>query len=129
MILPLNTARGAAAEDALVDLVARAVRFRVIDRRVIVDQAIAVGEIEAVQRDLRPFAVERGQHVVANEPAAKRKRVRREVRAAGRVHVHGPEMERLLAFLLHLVVIEHGVLAGEDLGDRVGEIGGAARPT
>ena len=50
-----------AAEDALVDLVARAVRLRVVDRRVVVDQALAVGEIEAVQRALGALAVEQSR--------------------------------------------------------------------
>ena len=47
-----------AAENALVDLVARAVRLGVIDGRVIVDQAIAIGQIQAVQRALRALSVE-----------------------------------------------------------------------
>ena len=58
MILPLKTARERAAEDALVDLVAGAVRLGVVDRRVVVDQLVAVGEVEAVQRAVAALAVE-----------------------------------------------------------------------
>ena len=76
MILPLNTARARAAENALVDLVARAVRLRVIDRRVVVDQPIAVGQVQPVQRALRTLAVENRNGVVADQLAAERERVR-----------------------------------------------------
>ena len=84
-----------AAENALVDLVARAVRLRVIDGGVIVDQAIAIGQIQAVQRALGALAVENRRDVVADDLAAERERVRREVGAAAGVHVHARDMERL----------------------------------
>ena len=118
---------GTPAENALVDFVARAVGAGVIDGRVVVDQAVAVGEIQPVQRHLGAFAVERRQHVVANQLAAERERVRREVGAAGGVHVHAADMERAVALLLHLVVIQHGALADEHLGDGIGEVLHVAR--
>ena len=112
-----------AAQDALVDLVAAAVRLRVVDRRVVVDQPVAVGEIEAVERAVAAFTVEEGGRVVADELAAERERVRREARAARGVHVQAGDVERLERLLLDLVVIDAGVLADEHLGDGVGEVG------
>ena len=66
--LAVEDGAGAAAEDALVDLVARAVRLGVIDRRVGVDQALAVGDVQAVQRALGALAVEHRDDVVADDP-------------------------------------------------------------
>ncbi len=54
-------------EDALVDLMARAVRLRMVDRRVVVDEPLAVCEVEPVQRDLGTLTVERGYGVVAHQ--------------------------------------------------------------
>ena len=64
----------AAGQDALVDLVARAVRLRVVDRRVRVDERVAVGDVQPVQRALGALAVEHGDDVVARDAAAERER-------------------------------------------------------
>ena len=68
MILPLNTAARLAVEDALVELVAGAVRLGVVDRRVVVDVLLAVADVEAVERRTPRLAVEARVDVVAREP-------------------------------------------------------------
>src|SRR2546423_1774050 len=65
-----------AAGDALVALVAAVVRLGMVDRRVVVDQPIAVGEIEAVQRAVAAFAVEERVGVVTHELPAEGERMR-----------------------------------------------------
>ena len=112
----------AAAEDALVDLVARAVRLGVIDRRVRVDQPLAVGQVQAVQRALGAFAVEHRDDVVADDAAAEREGVGRDVAAARGMDVHARDVERVDALFLDLVVIDDRVLAGDDFGHGVGEM-------
>ena len=52
-----------------------AVRLGVVDRRVVVDQPIAVGEVEPVQRAVATLAVEERERVVADELAAEREGV------------------------------------------------------
>ena len=56
--LAVEDAVGLAVEDALVQLVAGAVRLGVVDDRVVVDVLRAVGQVEAVERALAAFAVE-----------------------------------------------------------------------
>ena len=126
MILPLNTARDLSAEDALVDLVAAAVRHRVIDRGVVVDQLRAAADIQAVQRAVDAFAGERRHHVVADEAAAERERVRRERAAARAVQEHAGDVERVGRFFLQLVVVDDGIGAQPDFADRVRERGALA---
>ena len=42
------------------------------------------------------------------------------------VRLQGGDVERAGAFLLDLVVIDHGAVAGHDFGDGVGEVGARA---
>ena len=73
--LAVEDRAGLAAENPFVDFVARAVRAGVVDLGMVVDQALAVREIEAVERDFGSFTVECGHDVVADDFPAKRKRV------------------------------------------------------
>ena len=78
---PLKTALALAVQNALVQLVAVGVRLGVVDDGVIVDVLRAVHDVEAVERRLGAFRKRRAG-VVADQRAAERDRVRREVRAA-----------------------------------------------
>ena len=93
-----------------------------IDGRVGVHQALAVGEIQPVQRALGALAVEHRDDVVPDDPPAEREGVGRDIAAPGGMNVHARHVERVDALFLDLVVIEHGILAGDDLGDGVGEV-------
>ena len=108
-------------EDALVHLVAAAMRHRVVDGRVVVDQLRAAADVEAIQRAVDAFAVERGDDVVADQAAAERQRVRRESAAASGVQEHAGDVECVRGLFLQLVVIDHGVDAEPDLADGVRE--------
>ena len=57
--LAVEDRAGLAGQDALVELVARAVRHRVVDRRVRVDERVAAGHIQAVERAFRALARQR----------------------------------------------------------------------
>ena len=83
-----------AVEDALVELVARAVRHRVIDRGVVVHQAIAVDQVDAVHRAVGALALEADADVVAHQAAARGERVRREHAARRHVRLEVGDVER-----------------------------------
>ncbi len=121
--LPVEHRARGAAEDSLVDLVAAVVRLGMVDRRVVVDEPIAVGEVQAVQRAVPAFAVEQRVGVVPDELAAQRERMRREARAARRVHVQAADVEGVERVLLDLVVVDAGVLAHEHFRHAVGQVG------
>ena len=82
--LAVEDGAGAVRQDALVDLAAAAVRLRVIDRRVIVDEAGAVAEIEAVQRARAPSPSSTTFDVVAHERAAEADRMAGDARVPAR---------------------------------------------
>ena len=114
-------------EDPLVDLATAAVRLRVIDDGVVVDEPLPVAEIQPVQRAVDPFAVEDRNHVVAHQRPAEAHRMRLEPRVPASYQVHRPDVVRVQALVLKLVVIHRRILADDDLGDGVGEIAVAPR--
>ncbi len=111
-----------AGQDALVEFVARAVRHRVVERGVRVHQALAVDEIHAVHRAVGALALEADTDVVAHQPAAGRKRVRREHAPALYVHLEVGDVKRLLRLPLIRVEVDDRSLAHHDFGDGVGEV-------
>ena len=120
---PVEDAPRPAVEDALVELAARAARRGVVDERVVVDVLAAVEHVEAGQRAAGTRGGEADAEVVAGERAAHRDRARRERAVAplddrGRAHV-----ERALALLLDLVMLEDRALVEDDLGDGVRQVG------
>ena len=128
MIRPLKTARRLAVQDALVQLVAGAVRLGVVDGRVIIDVLRAVHDVEAVERRLRAFGEHRAG-IVADQRAAQRDRVRREVRAAARaVACRVGDVERRRRFDRAPCSDRPPRCRRHDLGDRVGEVA-SPRPT
>src|ERR1035437_1985426 len=114
-----------AVEDALVELVAGAVRHGVADHRMIIDVLRAVDDVEAVQRGVGTFG-EGGVDVVADQRAAEGNGMRRESRAASDGGLKGRNVERGKRFLLKFIVIHHGPVAYHDFGDGVGEVGAGA---
>jgi hypothetical protein len=94
MMRPLNTARASIVENALVELVARAVRHRVIDRRVVVDELRAVAEVDAVERAVRALAAEARHQVVADDAPAQGERPRVELAGRAALDAQGRHVER-----------------------------------
>ena len=82
-------------------------------------------QVQAVERALAAFRENRVD-VVAHQRAAERERVRAEVRVAAKLDLQRGHVEGARAFGLQLVVIDNGVVAGYDFGDRVGEVSAAA---
>src|SRR5450759_252689 len=114
-----------AVEDALVELVAGAVRHGVVDHRMIIDVLRAVDDVEAVQRGVGTFG-EGGVDVVADQRAAEGNGMRGECGAASDGGSEGRNMEGVDGFLLDFVMIHHGAIANDDFGDGVGEVSAGA---
>ena len=106
----------APVQDPLVEFMAAAVRLRVVNRRVVVDVLLSLHDIEAIERRLDARSVQHRVNVVADERAAQRDGVRREVAAAVLVDLQRRNVERRLALSLHLAVVQHSVLRRDDLG-------------
>ena len=66
-IRPLKTARERSVEDALVELVAGAVRLAMLDVHVVVDVLPAARQVEPVEDGVDALAVEHRAHVVAHQ--------------------------------------------------------------
>ena len=64
-----------AGQDALVQLVAGAMRHGVVERRVRIEQALAVGQVDAVHRAVRAFTLQPDADVVTHDLRAGGKRV------------------------------------------------------
>ena len=111
-----------AGEDALVELVAGAVRHRVIDRGVVVDQLLAVGEIHAVHRAVGAFALQRNADVVTLDPRAGRERVRFEHALGRDVGLDVGEVERAFRFTLIRIQRDVRAVADHHFRDRVVEV-------
>ena len=124
--LAVEDGAGLPVQDPLVELVARAVRLRVVDRRVVVDQPAPVRQIETVERALHPFAVEQRLRVVAHDGAPEGDRVGREVGGPSKPDVHRADVVTGEALAHQLVVIDHGARPGYDLGHRVRQVRGIA---
>ncbi|MCX5730489.1 MAG: hypothetical protein NTY18_03850, partial [Deltaproteobacteria bacterium] len=112
---------GLAVEDALEELAAGPVRHGVLHHRVVVDEAAAVGHVEAGDDRLGPLAGEAGQHVAARDGSAERAGVRRQAGVRTLVCNQAREVEGRGGLILDLVVVEPGALPQRDLGDTVGE--------
>ena len=89
----------------------------------VVDQPLAVGEIDAVHGAVGAFAVQRDADVVALDPRAGRDRVRLEHALGRDVRLDVRDVERALRLALIGVELEHRAFADHDLGDGVGEVG------
>ena len=118
----------AAGQDALVELVARAMRLRVVDRRVRVDERIAVGDIQPVQRALGALAVEHGDDVVARDPAAERDRMREEIGGPIQPREHVRDVKGRRELTLHLDVVDDGARRDPEFRHR-GDAASAPRPS
>jgi len=68
------------------------------------------------------FVIDHDTHLVANESATEADVMRGKVAAAALLHLQGRDVKCLLALALQLVVVDHGILARDDLGDGVGKI-------
>ena len=84
--LAVEDGPGMTRQDALVDLVARAMRLRVVDRRVRVDEAMAGGDVEAVERALGALAASTAVMSLRRDAGAERQRARRERAGAAQLH-------------------------------------------
>ena len=78
--------------------------------------------IEAVEGGFGAFG-EHGVDIVAHQRAASEMECERKLALAAQLDLQGGDVEGVGDFPLHLVVIDYGVVAGHDFGDRVGEVG------
>ena len=113
---------GFTVQDAFVELVARAVGLGVIDHRVVVDETTTVRHVESVERAVDPFTIQQRIDVVANERASQRDGMGREAAAPAQRDMHAGNMKRLQALSQQLVVIDHRIGPGHDLGHGIGEV-------
>ena len=88
------------------------VRLGVIDGGVIVDVLIAAHEVQAVEGAFAALR-ENGVDVVADQCAAEGQRVRAEIRVAAELYLERGDVEGAGAFGLELVVIDDGVVGGD----------------
>ena len=120
--LAVEHALAAIVEDALVELVALAVRLGVIDGRVVVHQPIAVDQVEPVHRAVDAFAVEHRVDVVAHQPAAERDVLGGEHRGARQVQMRAGDVIRREALALHAAVLDLRAVGADHFRHRVGEV-------
>src|SRR6185295_7404206 len=97
-------------------------RFCVIDHRMIVDVLVFGCYIQTIERTLGAFAVEHYVHVVANQAAAKRNRMRIEAARLMLMNLNGRDMKRVVAFGLQFVMIHDCIRANYYFGHRIVEI-------
>src|SRR6185503_17995602 len=109
-------------EYSFVKLSAGAVMLCVIDHRVIVDVLVFGCYIQTIERALGAFAIEHDVDIVANQPAAKRNRVRIEAARLMLMNLNGRDMKRVIAFRLQLVVIHHRIRPDGYFSHRIVEI-------
>jgi hypothetical protein len=117
-------ATGAPVEDPLVQLAARAVRAGVVDPRVGVREPRPVHHEQAVQHALPALGLEGHVDVVAADRRPEAEGVVGEAGVPPEPGGQGRDVEGLPALALELVVVDEGVVVQDDLGDRVGEVGG-----
>ena len=109
--LAVEDADRAAVENALVELMAGAVRLGVVDQGVVIDVLRAVDGVQTVEVAMAAFVVEHHVDVVAGQRAAERERMGRDGRVAPGEQLDQAGMERLQLFVLDLVELDVGVLA------------------
>ena len=85
--LAVKDAVGLAVEDALVQLMAIAMRLGVVDDGEAVDVLLVAAQVETVDRRLGAFAIEADSHLVANQSAAQGEIRRREISPAIEKHL------------------------------------------
>jgi len=89
----------------------------VIDVRVVVDQLVAAGEVQAVERAVRSLVTEHRDGVVPADAAAKGERVRRGTAGPAQVKRRVADVERRIGLALKPAVLHHGAVAHGDFGD------------
>jgi len=109
-------------EDAVEIFVAGATRLGVLDNHVMVGELLATGQIKAVENTGQPFAREFGADVGARELRAERKGMDAHVARAAKLRGNRCQMKRGVGFVLKFHVLQHGVVAGDDFGDGIGEV-------
>ena len=125
--LSVKDAARLAVQDPLIELAAGAVRHGVVDQGVVVHVLGAGAEKEPVQRALAPLALEDHVPIGPRERRSQAEVVRHVVARPplgdlDRLDVEGGEI-----LALQLVVLEHGALAQDDFGHRVGEVRAPSR--
>src|ERR1019366_1314441 len=120
--LPVKNRGGCSAEDALIQLMARAMGLRMIDHRVIIDMLAAGRQIKAIDGSFRSFREDGIDVVPYQAAAAERNGMRRKIRVAADLDLEGSYVECSLILLLQLVMVHYRVIARHDLGNRVREI-------
>ena len=112
---------GFAVQNAFIEFVAGAVRLGVVDDRVIVDVLRAVDDVEAVQGGVEPSERMALASLRTSAPPSEME-CDENVALLSDAGLQGGDVERGRRFLLQLVVIHHGAVANDDLGDGVGEV-------
>ena len=118
----MEHALGAPIEDAVIVLVAVAVRLRVLDHHVMVRQLVSACEIKPVKNALDPFAAQVRADVVAGQPSARGDRVRDEIAAPAQLRAHARNVKCSRALVLELAVLHRSAGAENHVRYRVGEI-------
>ena len=110
-------------ENAVEIFVAGALRRGVLHDHVMVGELLPFGEVKPVQNALQPVAREVRVNGVPGQPRAQRERVGVHPAAPPELAVHRRHVERLTALVLKLHVLDHRLVARDQLRDGVCEIG------
>ena len=89
---------------------------------------LALGEIKPVEDAFQPFALEFRANVVSRQSRPQRERMRVHPAATTELTVHGGDVKGLAALVLKLDVLDERLVARDQLGDGVREIGRVHRP-
>ena len=91
--LPIKNRGGCSTENAFIQLMARAMGLRMIDRRVIVDMLAAGRQVKAIDGSFRSFREDGIDVVPYQAAAAERNGMRREIRVAADLDLEGSYVE------------------------------------
>src|SRR5574341_1430795 len=93
-----------------------------LDLGKVIDMLFAVRQIETIEHACRAFAVQQDPDIVANQSAAQRHRVRREMTTSLQICYQSADMKTAVALLLQPAVLDDRILCANQLGNRVTEI-------
>ena len=91
--LPIKNRGGCSTQNAFIQLMARAMGLRMIDRRVIVDMLAAGRHVKAIDGSFRSFREDGIDVVPYQAAAAERNGMRREIRVAADLDLEGSYVE------------------------------------
>src|SRR5689334_5165802 len=119
----MEDAPGTIIENAIIILVAGAIRLRVLDDHMMIGQLVAPGEIQTIKRALDSFAGEGSATVISRKTRARSNRMRDRASMAPHSHVDGRHMQCVDAFSLELAMLHDRIIVGDQLSDGVRKVG------